>query len=83
MDDRNAPATRGDIADILEAVREVETKLLKAFYGYAKSNVCFRQACEEQPDLGLLRLFGENAADRGAPDLQSAGDFGLANAGSM
>ena len=38
MDDRNAPATRGDIADVLEAVREVETKLLKAFYGYAKSN---------------------------------------------
>jgi hypothetical protein len=35
---RNAPATKGDILDILEAVRDVETKLLNAFYGYAKSN---------------------------------------------
>ena len=42
MDDRNAPATKGDIADsedrITEWLREVETKLLSAFYGYAKSN---------------------------------------------
>jgi hypothetical protein len=38
MDDRNAPATKGDIADILEAVRDVETKLLNAFYGHARSN---------------------------------------------
>jgi hypothetical protein len=38
MDDRNAPATKGDIADIMEALRDIETKLLNAFYGYAKSN---------------------------------------------
>jgi hypothetical protein len=37
-DDRNSPATRGDVADVLEAVRDAETKLLNAFYGYAKSN---------------------------------------------
>jgi len=37
-DDRNSPATRGDVADVLEAVRDIETKLLNAFYGYAKSN---------------------------------------------
>ena len=37
-DDRSSPATRGDVADVLEAVRDIETKLLNAFYGYAKSN---------------------------------------------
>lgn len=35
---RNAPATKGDIEDVLEAVRGIETKLLSAFYGYAKTN---------------------------------------------
>jgi hypothetical protein len=29
--DRNAPATRGDIADLLVALRDAETKLLTAF----------------------------------------------------
>ena len=42
MDDRNAPATKGDIADsedrVLERLRAIETKLLNAFYRYAKSN---------------------------------------------
>jgi hypothetical protein len=42
MDDRNAPATKGDIADsedrVMERLRDIETKLLQAFYGYAKSN---------------------------------------------
>jgi hypothetical protein len=40
MDDNNrgVPATKGDILDVLEAVRDIETKLLNAFYGYAKSN---------------------------------------------
>jgi hypothetical protein len=32
MDDRNAPATKGDVADIMEALRDIETKLLNAFY---------------------------------------------------
>ena len=36
--DRNAPATKGDILDVLETLRDIETKLLGAFYGYAKSN---------------------------------------------
>ena len=34
----DAPATKGDIADIMDALRDIETKLLNAFYGYAKSN---------------------------------------------
>ena len=42
MDDRNAPVTKGDIADsedrLMERLRDIETKLLSAFYGYAKSN---------------------------------------------
>jgi hypothetical protein len=42
MDDRNAPATKGDIADseerVIERLRDIETKLLNAFYGYAKTN---------------------------------------------
>ena len=42
MDDRNVPATKGDIADsedrVMERLRDIETKLLNAFYGYAKSN---------------------------------------------
>jgi hypothetical protein len=36
--DRNVPATKGDVADILETLRDVETRLLNAFYGYAKTN---------------------------------------------
>lgn len=36
--DRNAPATKGYILDVLETLRDIETKLLGAFYGYAKGN---------------------------------------------
>ncbi len=47
--DRNAPATKGDVADIrdaiqsmeerlVEAFRDSQTKLLKAFYKFAESN---------------------------------------------
>ena len=39
--DRNAHATKGDVADIMEALRDIETKLLNAFYGYAKTNVLY------------------------------------------
>ena len=53
MDDRNAPATKGDIADIMEALRDVETKLLNAFYGYAKSND--KRVLETEGNEGLLR----------------------------
>ena len=42
MDDRNAQATKGDIVDsedrVMERLRDVETKLLNAFCGYAKTN---------------------------------------------
>ena len=53
MDDRNAPATKGDIADIMEALRDVETKLLNAFYGYAKSND--KRVLETEGNEGVLR----------------------------
>jgi hypothetical protein len=40
--DRNAPATKGDLADqearIVEAIRDAQTEVLKAFYGFAESN---------------------------------------------
>jgi hypothetical protein len=48
--DRNAPATRGDMEDALgavetriidrvtELVRDAQTEVLKAFYGFAESN---------------------------------------------
>jgi hypothetical protein len=35
--DRSAPATKGDVLDILEAMRDIQTELLKAFYTYAQS----------------------------------------------
>lgn len=53
MDERNAPATRGDIADaveqisaeanhryndLVERISDSETKLLGAFYSFAQSN---------------------------------------------
>ena len=45
-DDRNAPATKGDLADqetrivdrLPEAIRDAQTEVLKAFYGFAESN---------------------------------------------
>jgi hypothetical protein len=44
--DRNAPATKGDLADqearmvdrLTEAIRDAQTEVLKAFYGFAESN---------------------------------------------
>ena len=53
MEDRNALATKGDIADIMEALRDVETKLLNAFYGYAKSND--KRVLETEGNEGVLR----------------------------
>lgn len=60
-DDRKTPATRGDVDDavrkakdeIIEAVREVETKLLNAFYGYAKTND--KRVLETEANETLLR----------------------------
>lgn len=57
MDDRNAPATKGDIADsedrVMERLRDIETKLLNAFYGYAKSND--RRVLETEGNEAVLR----------------------------
>jgi hypothetical protein len=42
MEDRNAPATKGDLLDLkdrlIETMRDVQTETLKAFYGFAESN---------------------------------------------
>jgi hypothetical protein len=42
MDDRNAPATKGDLREtkdeLIETIRDSETKLLKALYTFAESN---------------------------------------------
>jgi hypothetical protein len=39
--DRNAPATKGDVLDletrVMEAIHDSETRLLKAFYTFAGS----------------------------------------------
>ena len=57
MDDRNAPATKGDIADseyrVMERLRDMETKLLNAFYGYAKSND--KRVLETEGNEAVLR----------------------------
>jgi hypothetical protein len=57
MDDRNAPAAKGDIADsedrVMERLRDIETKLLNAFYGYAKSND--RRVLETEGNEAVLR----------------------------
>jgi hypothetical protein len=44
--DRNTPATKGDLEDLearivdrlTEAIRDAQTEVLKAFYGFAESN---------------------------------------------
>src|ERR1017187_1192885 len=51
--DRNVPATKGDVADILEALRDVETRLLNAFYGYAKTND--KRVLEVEANESVLR----------------------------
>jgi hypothetical protein len=57
MDDRTAPATKGDIADsedrVMERLRDIETKLLNAFYGYAKSND--KRVLETEGNEAVLR----------------------------
>ena len=57
MDDRNAPATKGDIAvsedRVMERLRDLETKLLNAFYGYAKSND--KRVLETEGNEAVLR----------------------------
>jgi hypothetical protein len=57
MDDRTAPATKGDIADsedrVMVRLRDIETKLLNAFYGYAKSND--KRVLETEGNEAVLR----------------------------
>jgi hypothetical protein len=61
MNDRNAPATKGDIADsgqrleqrLVETMRDIETKLLQAFYGDGKSND--QRVLEVETNESLLR----------------------------
>ena len=42
MEDRNAPATKGDLLDLkdhlVEAIRDSQAEVLKAFYSFAESN---------------------------------------------
>jgi hypothetical protein len=79
LEDRTAPATKGDLADAeerivgtvagteervvhllagteertAELIRDVETKLLNAFYGYAKSND--KRVLEAEGNEAILR----------------------------
>jgi len=50
MDDANAPATKGDVAqlrsemqrqfdELRETMRDVQTEILKAFYGYTQTRI--------------------------------------------
>jgi hypothetical protein len=56
--ERNAAATKGDLADmkaeILESMRDVETKLLNAFYGYTKNND--KRILETEANESVLRM---------------------------
>jgi hypothetical protein len=40
-DDRNSPATKGDLADLkdelIESIRDIQTETLKAFYGFTQT----------------------------------------------
>ena len=55
--ERKAPATKGDVADleerVMERLRDIETKLLGAFYGYAKSND--KRVLETEANESVLR----------------------------
>jgi hypothetical protein len=53
MESGHEPATKQDIADVLEAVRGIETKLLTAFYAYAKSND--KRVLETEGNEAVLR----------------------------
>jgi hypothetical protein len=36
-DDRNTPATKGDVLDLREAIDDVKTEILRAIYGYTET----------------------------------------------
>jgi hypothetical protein len=61
MENGDQPATKRDVEtsidaakdELLEAMRGIETKLLQAFYGYAKSNDS--RVLEVEANEGILR----------------------------
>ena len=61
-DDRNAPATKGDIAELetrltetlTEVMRDGQTETLKAFYGFVES-VQTRFRAQDDTEAGLKR----------------------------
>ena len=68
-DDRNAPATKGDLAEqgallkadlaelearLIEAIRDTQTETLKAFYGFVES-VQTRFRAQDDTEAGLKK----------------------------
>ena len=57
-DDRNAPATKADLADLearlIEVIRDTQTETLKAFYGFVES-VQTRFKAQDDTEAGLKR----------------------------
>jgi hypothetical protein len=57
-DDRNAPATKGDLAELearlIEVIRDTQTETLKAFYGFVES-VQTRFKAQDDTEAGLKR----------------------------
>jgi hypothetical protein len=57
-DDRNAPATKGDLAELearlTEVIRDTQTGTLKAFYGFVES-VQTRFKAQDDTEAGLKR----------------------------
>ena len=57
-DERNSPATKGDLLDLeerlTESVRDIQTELLKAFYGFTQT-VQARFQEQDQTEISLKR----------------------------
>jgi hypothetical protein len=58
MDDRNAPATKGDLAELgarlVEVMRDAQTETLKAFYGFVET-VQTRFKAQDDTEAGLKK----------------------------
>lgn len=56
--DRNAPATKGDLMDLrselVEAIHDSQTEVLRAFYGFTQT-IQDRFAEQDQTEAGLKR----------------------------
>lgn len=61
MENGQKPATKADLNDLrdelIEVIRDTETKLLRAFYNFAESNQK-RLSEVERTDLGILERLG-------------------------